>query len=59
MRSRLVLPELGFDVGQEGHDLGGMLAPGEADAETVPLVGGAEPQVVGRGGADLGRVQVG
>src|SRR4029453_5686117 len=58
MWPRLVGRQRGLDGGQQGHDLGWMLAPGEADAQAVALVGGAEPQVVGGGGPDLGGVQM-
>jgi hypothetical protein len=58
MWPRLVGRERGLDVSQQGHDLGWMLAPGEADAQAVAPMGGAEPQVVGGGGADLGGVQL-
>ena len=35
-----------------------MIAPGEAEADALPLVCRAEPQLVGGAGPDLGGVQV-
>lgn len=46
--------EFFFDVGQDFLHIGPLGLPGEMDGEGVALVAGAEPEVVGGDGAELG-----